>query len=729
MVSIDKPKGFCVSHINIQSLYPEFEEVKLLIKRNNIDVLAITESWLHDFYTDQMVHIDGYSLFRLDRQYDKEHGGIVVYVKSNIFVNAIELDNLNRSNSDIEALWLVCKPNGHKTFTLGVFYRQPKGNHQRFLDYLEDVTMTIARLDNWDHYLVGDFNAYFHDDEQAIVKSIKSIVEVAGLKQMIYQMTRVTKNSETLIDQIFTNCEHIVAADVFDPNISDHHLIYTVKKIKNAKLPKKEITTRTYKNLNIELLCSQLRELDWSAFHLSQSVEHKWEYLANSIINKLNEMCPLVTFTIKDSDEPWINNNIIQAIREKHRAYEKAKKSKLDADWEAFKKCRNEAKTLMLNAKEAYIKFELEKHRTDPKKFWQSINKLLSNNKRASKIQILGNDGQLVGEDRLPNLLNNHFIQMGQLPAEYMLPFEYHGPILPQNFNFTPCTSDFICKIIKDIDIGKSTALDHLPAKVLKPVLLSLSDKLLEIINLSLATGEIPDDWKKANVVPLEKITNTRDISKLRPVSLLALPSKILERVVYTQVQDYLSENEILTDKQNGFSKGKSTITTTLKLLDDIYAGINVSNATMVAYIDFSRAFDCIRHDLLIKKLEYLGMTPEVLKWFHSYLYGRSQRVKVNGSLSPYEVILTGVPQGSLLGPLLFLIFVNDLPLSLKHTDSILYADDTVIYTKGKTAIEMAEKIKSDLVNLDTWCKQNNMLMNPTKTKLMLFGTHQVIKK
>ena len=111
------------------------------------------------------------------------------------------------------------------------------------------------------------------------------------------------------------------------------------------------------------------------------------------------------------------------------------------------------------------------------------------------------------------------------------------------------------------------------------------------------------------------------------------------------------------------------------------------------------------------------------------YLYGRSQRVKVNGSLSAYEVILTGVPQGSLLGPLLFLIFVNDLPLSLKHTDSILYADDTVIYTKGKTAIEMAEKIKSDLVNLDTWCKQNNMLMNPIKTKLMLFGTHQVIKK
>ena len=104
----------------------------------------------------------------------------------------------------------------------------------------------------------------------------------------------------------------------------------------------------------------------------------------------------------------------------------------------------------------------------------------------------------------------------------------------------------------------------------------------------------------------------------------------------------------------------------------------------------------------------------------YSYLYGRSQRVKVNGSLSAYEVILTGVPQGSLLGPLLFLIFVNDLPLSLKHTDSILYADDTVIYTKGKTAIEMAEKIKSDLVNLDTWCKQNNTLMNPTKTKLML---------
>ena len=107
--------------------------------------------------------------------------------------------------------------------------------------------------------------------------------------------------------------------------------------------------------------------------HLSQSVEHKWEYLANAIINKLNEMCPLMTFNIKDSDEPWINNNnIIQAIREKHRAYEKAKKSKLDADWEAFKKCRNEAKTLMLNAKEAYIKSELEKHRTDPKKFWQS---------------------------------------------------------------------------------------------------------------------------------------------------------------------------------------------------------------------------------------------------------------------------------------------------------------------------------------------------------------------
>ena len=292
----------------------------------------------------------------------------------------------------------------------------------------------------------------------------------------------------------------------------------------------------------------------------------------------------------------------------------------------------------------------------------------------------------------------------------------------------TTTTLEEIQPIIRNIKTHKGSGVAHISTHVLKDALTELPLHLLHVINLSITRNEFPDSWKTATVTPLPKGGNPSEVNNLRPISILPLISKICEKVVHSQVLTYLTSENILTAKQHGFRPSHSTITSLTELTDQIYKAIDNKLVTLVTYLDFAKAFDTINHDLLSQKLRKIGLAEASVSWFKSYLTNRLQMTKANGVTSLPGRITCGVPQGSILGPLLFLIYINDLPTSLTSLQCQLYADDTALYTPCKFPDpDIVPRINADLLNVANWCKKNKLSLNIKKTKYTVYGTRQQI--
>ena len=301
---------------------------------------------------------------------------------------------------------------------------------------------------------------------------------------------------------------------------------------------------------------------------------------------------------------------------------------------------------------------------------------------------------------------------------------------LPPVFKLTSVTEYDVLREVQKLKITKSSAIPNVSTKILKDAFEALVQQLTFLFNLSIFTCNFPTKWKCANVTPLFKTGDPTDVNNYRPISQLPTPSKILEHLIHTQVTNYFDTFDILDSNQGGFRKNHSTTATTSHFLDDIYVNINNQKPTLAVFIDFKKAFDSVNHNIILKKLKKLGLHPNTIDWFRSYLASRTQITSVNQIHSDIAPVTCGVPQGSVLGPLLFLIFINDLGSVLQKSSYKLYADDTVIYTDyTKTDTEdVVSDLQADLTNLNNWCKMNEICINISKSKSMVFGTRYQVK-
>ena len=283
--------------------------------------------------------------------------------------------------------------------------------------------------------------------------------------------------------------------------------------------------------------------------------------------------------------------------------------------------------------------------------------------------------------------------------------------------------------LCKDIKISKSSGLDGISSRVLRDAFRVIIPELVFMFNLSFSTGLFPDTWKQATVIPLYKGGNSKDVSNYRPVSLLPLPGKLIEKVAHSILATFLEGNGIISDKQGGFRRGFSTASSIADLTDIIFNNINNGLTTVAAFVDLKKAFDTLNHSILLKKLKCYGIAGDVLKWCTNYLWNRSQQVMANGIKSVPKEVYCGVPQGSVLGPLFFILYVNDVQEAVTGADLQLYADDTVIHAAGTGHDLAVAKLQPALNRFAFWCKGNKLLLNAVKTKLMVFGTRHKIKK
>ena len=251
---------------------------------------------------------------------------------------------------------------------------------------------------------------------------------------------------------------------------------------------------------------------------------------------------------------------------------------------------------------------------------------------------------------------------------------------------------------------------------------------LTHIINLSIRCGYFPDEWKISKVLPLYKEDIKSDPNNYRPISILPVVSKIIEKVIFKQLYEYLTHNNLLTVSQHGFRPMHSTLTALLEATNNWYLNIDDGLINSVLFLDLKKAFDTVDHSILLKKLQLYGLDPHAVQWFKSYLSNRFQSTYVNGTLSDYLPVSCGVPQGSVLGPLLFLIYINDLQECELSSSALMYADDTSLTLSAYDPATLEEKLNKDLDEVQKWLKSNKLTLNVKKTKYMIIGSHYQLR-
>ena len=290
-------------------------------------------------------------------------------------------------------------------------------------------------------------------------------------------------------------------------------------------------------------------------------------------------------------------------------------------------------------------------------------------------------------------------------------------------------TRDFVLKQIDNLSLDKATGEDHISCKLLKMTKNVIAESLCDIINKSLSTGVVPREWKKARVVPIFKSGDISSLNNYRPISILPIVSKIIERAVHQQLSEFLDENDLLHPNQSGFRPMHSTATALAKLVNQWSLNIDNNELSGVAFIDLRKAFDTVDHELLLHKLACIGCSNRTITWFKSYLGDRQQVTQFKGAKSHPSTIKLGVPQGSILGPLLFSIYVNSLPECIPEGIIDMYADDTTLTVSANDATVLEEKLTVALNRVMAWIRENRLVLNTDKTCVMIIGSRANLRK
>ena len=347
---------------------------------------------------------------------------------------------------------------------------------------------------------------------------------------------------------------------------------------------------------------------------------------------------------------------------------------------------------------------------------------------------IINNNGSVIEDPtEIANAFNNFFVNVASRIKEPVTNSnhdklkDFCRDRLPENtkFSIPNIEKQTIIAYLSHLDVSKATGTDNIGPRLLKLAAPHIADNVAFICNHSISNSTFPNKWKTAKVSPLYKNGPRDDVNNCRPISILPILSKVLEKHVHDCLSNFLHEHQLLHKTQSGFRSQHSCETALIHMIDSWLEAMDNGKIVGVVLVDFKKAFDLVDHQILLSKLKLYAMNNEALMWFNSYLTYRQQQVSVNNSRSDFEPVSCGVPQGSILGPLSFLLFINDLPLYTANVSTDMYADDTTLYDIQNSKDLIEQSLQIALTQLRIWCRNNGMLLNATKTKLMLVTTNQ----
>ena len=731
MTYLKEAKGLKFCHLNVRSIINKLDQFRLHFESSNIDIITISETWLVEGICSSILQMKGYQLFRWDRTWrqnnlplPKKGGGLAIYVrKETNFTPKYDI-SLNCSMQHCEIQRLELCSDVQKNIVVFNVYRPPSGKVDEFLERLELACENEASVTNKELVFLGDYNINYSAKRSPDTKKLVTWQNRLGLSQRIKTTTRASNKSCTLIDLIITNIEHCSASGTIDLHISDHVPVYLIKKKVNLHRTSVPFKGRSYIGYTKELLCDNLTNEIKTKFRNTQDPNECWELMEQFLTKFLDKFCPIKSFRTKENTPAWISHDIITLSKDRDSAWVRAKLSGREEDWAQAKQLRNWANNAIKAAKSDYLNNELKNNKHDPKKFWRNIKEVLPD--ESSGLINIKNPltGDSLPKNQQAQVINDFFAGIGQKLAA-----KFEAEVIPQVENIlnedrleigNVCQVE-VLKLIESISVNKSSGIDNVSSRVLKDFMVLSNREFTSLFNSIIVTGIFPDKWKIASVTPIPKVPNATNPSDLRPISLLPVPGKLLEKIITTKIENYLEDKGFFSDRQNGFRKRKSTSNAMSIFLDEVISGLNASEICLAAYLDVQKAFDTINHNILLAKLESSGLGRNLCSLLRNYLTNRKQKTRLFDGVSDLLPINIGVPQGSTLGPIMFIIYINDLPDILNHSKSMMYADDTVLYYSHCDRSMVRRRLQSDLNLVEEWCLRNRLSLNVSKTKIMSF--------
>ena len=639
-----------------------------------------------------------------------------------------------------------------KTKLLINVYRSPSRSTEKFIDLLDNVLHSLERHSRKHIVFTGDFNVdlvkYQND---TVGQNLTAVFEKHGFVQLVSRPTRVTDHSATLIDHVYTNdVLKTLSCHVLTVNVSDHLATLTTLKLSNksgARLGAIEseracLNYRKYNAATHATFESLIEGEQWSEVHNVTDTNGQYEKFAEIYMKHYEKAYPLIKSAPRRKNErrdpkPWILPWLEDACARRQQLFHKKIKEPSIVNIAAHKKIDKFCNKHIDMAKKKYYRKFFEEHSENSKKQWQVINGLLNRNaKYSGSIKLKDEYGNVTSDksdvaarfnDYFSNIASNIKSQIST--RQTFDPGGFHqflqeDPAKGTEITLRPVSSQEVFETINKFK-NKATLDTKIEPMKCASKDAKFTEILAEIINTSFSQGIFPSALKNARVVPIHKGGSKTDVTNYRPISLLCSFSKIYEKLMHARVLEFLDSNESLFESQYGFRPGMSCEHALLNAQNKILHSLNSKKIALLLLLDYSKAFDVIEHPIMLKKLRHYGIKGVALKWFESYLSGRRQFVTIEGIDSQPIPIKYGVPQGSILGPLLFIIYINDLPNISKLAEFILYADDANIIITGTCVEEIQSKLNNLTSLLIKWVDSNGLALNLKKTHYMIFSNQR----
>ena len=721
-----------IGNLNINSIKNKFDQLKCIIN-DNIDILIVTETKLDGSFPTGQFKIDGFSEpFRLDR--NAHGGGILIYVREDIPCKQLSLHTFP---NDLEGIFVEVNLRKTKWLLFGT-YHPPSQDDNYFFDCLtKALDLYIGKYDNF--LLGGDFNA---EDNEPILSSFLYKYDAKNLQKEKTCFKNVLNPSciDLFITNKYRSFQNTLAVST---GLSDFHkMSITVLKTKFEKEKPREVYYRDYKRFNEVVFKNDLK----TYLHMGIS----YEVFEDVFLEILEKHAPMKKKFVRNNEVPYMTKKLKKAIMKRSELETKYHKTKHSMDLKVYKKQKNYVSNLYKKERKMFYKNLDMKDFLDNKKFWQNVKPLFSDkSNKVHKITIVEGENIISDDKNVAESLNVFFkdaVSSLDIPSNsdllvhnildildpiesIIVEFSTHPSVLKikemvkaNKFNFRLVDLKCVENEVKHLNPKKATTFKNIPAKLIKQTNDISSPILLNLINFSIINNTFPDKLKLADISPVFKKEDKTNVKNYRPVSVLPAISKIFERVLQKQVLCHMEE--FLSPNLCGYRKGFSTQHALISLIEKWRDALDKKGFAGALLMDLSKAFDTLNHKLLIAKLEAYGFENSALKLMSSYLKNRFQRTKVNTCFSSWTELLLGIPQGSVLGPLLFNIYFNDLFWFLEQTEACNYADDTSLYVCDKKILNVITRLEHDAAISINWFNWNFMKLNESKCHLIIAGPH-----
>ena len=724
-------KSINIGYLNINSIRNKLTGLNSIVG-DKFEILGIAETKLDSSFPQSQFLRKGFKKpYRLD--ISDRSGGLLVYVKEGISSRYLKDFSLP---PDIQFIPIELRLKSYKWLVVFI-YRPPSQNLDYFLDNISNLLDFYSNIERC--ILIGDFNC---DPKDPI---LDNFLQCNLLHCHINCKTCFKSAEGSCIDLILSNQKHgLQKTGTFDTGLSDfHHLVYTQLKTKFTRSPPKKICFRSFGKFVENSFLNDL------ALEMTSSKIVNYELFQRIFVSTLDKHAPRKFKLIRGNEKPHVNRALRKAIMKRSQLRNIYRRSHKNSDLHAYRKQRNFVCSLNRKIKRTYFDSVASNQNASKQHFWNICKPFFSDKHTAPEKILLVQDDDIISSDSVTaKVFNTYFnditktLNLKSWESDIGIQEQLDDPVLnaiskyqnhpsiikikevygsSSTFEFTEVDTDSVHKLVMSLNSKKSTSGEISP-KILKLSADICSFALKNCYNASLQSCRFPSDLKLASITPVFKVGDETKVENYRPISILPTVSKVFEKIMANQLNAFFDTR--LSNLLCGFRKNHSTQHALLRLLHHWQKALDDSKIVGTVLMDLSKAYDCLPHELLIAKLAAYGIGYQSLKFIFDYLTNRKHRVKIGDKFSTFLLIILGIPQGSILGPLLFNIFINDLLLYVRESEICNFADDNSLYAVATTLAEVVGTLTTDTLDVIRWFDINGLAANPGKFQIMFLGPY-----